>query len=79
MEGNQKKQTAPWVRWDNIAIPKDLGGWGLNNMLHSKNPPSFGKKNRLAEDYFLCAKLGQRDQSMVDQRYQCDWRLAYPR
>ena len=22
----------PWVRWERIAVPKGLGGWGLENI-----------------------------------------------
>ena len=52
--------------------------WFFSYLLHSKNPPLVGKENNLAEFYLLYAKLGQRDQYMVDQRCQCTWRLAYP-
>jgi len=30
--GNKDKQVMPWVRWEKIAVPKALGGWGLKNI-----------------------------------------------
>ena len=30
--GKQDTQVTPWVRWENIAVPKGLGGWGLKNI-----------------------------------------------
>ena len=24
----------PWIRWEKIAKPKSLGGWGLKNIFH---------------------------------------------
>ena len=30
--GKQEAQVTPWVRWERIAIPKGLGGWGLKNI-----------------------------------------------
>jgi hypothetical protein len=32
-QGNKDKKVLPWVRWDQIATPKALGGWGLKNIL----------------------------------------------
>lgn len=32
--GSKEKKTMPWVRWERIAIPKALGGWGLKNIFH---------------------------------------------
>ena len=29
---NKDVQVTPWVRWENIAVPKGLGGWGLKNI-----------------------------------------------
>jgi hypothetical protein len=31
-QGNKDKKVLPWVRWDRIANPKALGGWGLKNI-----------------------------------------------
>jgi hypothetical protein len=31
--GFGEKYTQPWSKWDNIAFPKALGGWGLKNIL----------------------------------------------
>jgi hypothetical protein len=28
----QGQKVFPWVRWEQIAAPKTLGGWGLNNL-----------------------------------------------
>jgi hypothetical protein len=30
--GSGEKYTQPWSKWDNIALPKALGGWGLKNI-----------------------------------------------
>jgi hypothetical protein len=30
--GSREKYTQPWSKWDNIALPKSLGGWGLKNI-----------------------------------------------
>ena len=30
--GNKEVSVTPWVRWDRIARPKSLGGWGLKNI-----------------------------------------------
>jgi hypothetical protein len=36
--GSGEKYTQPWSKWDNIALPKSLGGWGLKNIfLFSKS------------------------------------------
>jgi hypothetical protein len=31
-EGSQDKFVLPWVKWETLAIPKALGGWGLKNI-----------------------------------------------
>jgi hypothetical protein len=31
-QGNKDKKVMPWVRWERIAVPKALGGWGLKNI-----------------------------------------------
>jgi hypothetical protein len=31
-QGHKDKKVLPWVRWDRIATPKSLGGWGLKNI-----------------------------------------------
>ena len=31
--GNKDQRVLPWVKWDQIAGPKELGGWGLKNSL----------------------------------------------
>jgi hypothetical protein len=28
--GSKDQHVAPWVKWDAMAVPKTLGGWGLN-------------------------------------------------
>jgi hypothetical protein len=28
----REKYTQPWPKWDNIAFPKSLGGWGFKNI-----------------------------------------------
>ena len=30
--GKKEVSVTPWVRWDRIARPKYLGGWGLKNI-----------------------------------------------
>ena len=36
--GNKEQKVIPWVKWDQIARPKDLGRWGLKNpLLFSKS------------------------------------------
>jgi hypothetical protein len=30
--GTGDKYTQPWEKWESIAIPKDLGGWGLKKI-----------------------------------------------
>jgi hypothetical protein len=30
--GKKDTNVTPWVRWKRIAVPKDLGGWGLKNI-----------------------------------------------
>ena len=36
--GNNERKVLPWVRWDHIATPKALEGWGLKNIfLFSKS------------------------------------------
>jgi len=30
--GSKDTFEIPWVKWETIAIPKSLGGWGLENM-----------------------------------------------
>ena len=32
--GKHEANVTPWVRWENIAVPKGLGGWGLKNIFH---------------------------------------------
>ena len=32
--GSQAKKTMPWVRWERLALPKALGGWGLKNIFN---------------------------------------------
>ena len=29
--GKKEQKVLPWVKWDQIAKPKTLGGWGLKN------------------------------------------------
>ena len=29
--GKKEKKVLPWIKWDQIARPKSLGGWGLKN------------------------------------------------
>lgn len=31
-QGKKEVQSRPWVKWEKIAIPKSLGGWGLKNI-----------------------------------------------
>jgi hypothetical protein len=33
-QGNKDKKVLPWVRWERIATPKVLGGWGLKNIFY---------------------------------------------
>ena len=44
--GKKDQKVLPWIKWDQIARPKGLGGWGI------KNTPLFAKS--------LAAKLGWR-------------------
>ena len=30
--GTQEKKVLPWVKWERLALPKALGGWGLKNI-----------------------------------------------
>jgi len=30
--GKQEKTVMPWARWEHIALPESLGGWGLKNI-----------------------------------------------
>ena len=30
--GKREKRVMPWARWERIALPKYLGGWGLKNI-----------------------------------------------
>ena len=30
--GKQEKRVIPWARWECVALPKSLGGWGLRNI-----------------------------------------------
>ena len=32
LSGKQDAQLTLWVRWENIAVPKGFGGWGLKNI-----------------------------------------------
>lgn len=32
--GKEESHVTPWVRWDCIALPKSMGGWGLKNIFH---------------------------------------------
>ena len=32
--GHKDASVTPWVRWEKIAKPKSLGGWGLKNILN---------------------------------------------
>ena len=32
--GSQVKKMMPWVRWERLALPKALGGWGLKNIFY---------------------------------------------
>ena len=36
--GKHEANVTPWVRWENIAVPKGLGGWGLKNIFLLQNP-----------------------------------------
>jgi hypothetical protein len=31
-QGNKDKKVLPWVQWEQIVVPKALGGWGLKNI-----------------------------------------------
>ena len=31
--GNKEHKVLPWVKWNQIARPKELGGWGIKNSL----------------------------------------------
>lgn len=31
-DGLQDKKVLSWVRWEHLALPKYLGGWGLKNI-----------------------------------------------
>ena len=30
--GDKDHYVVPWVKWEKIAVPKSLGGWGLKNV-----------------------------------------------
>ena len=30
--GKKESHVTPWVHWEKIVVPKDLGGWGLKNI-----------------------------------------------
>ena len=32
--GSQDKKVLPWVRWEHLALPKALRGWGLKNIYY---------------------------------------------
>jgi hypothetical protein len=54
--GSHDKHTSPWARWENLARPKSLGGWGLKNIfLFSK----YLSEN-MGGDFYLSPTYGKR-------------------
>ena len=31
--GNKEQRVLPWVKWDQVSRPKEMGGWGLKKSI----------------------------------------------
>jgi hypothetical protein len=68
--GGQKESfVMPWIKWDSLALPKLLGGWGLKN-IHSFSTALAAKTGwRLISSNNLWSKVVS--QKYISSRFHC--------